>query len=148
MGTFRIKRFSSSDKKKKKKKEFEDIASGRGIGRGTIASLLLPHPRLIRPGKGATSLPLGGIGGIAAAQLEANKLMKEGKLSDEEIVDRAAKRGAIAGGLVHAAPLLALGRGGNPIRKAALAAGGGAVGGYFGAKKNTEDRIKKYREQD
>ena len=30
MGTFRIKRFSSSDKKKKKKKEFEDIDYGRG----------------------------------------------------------------------------------------------------------------------
>ena len=130
--------FSKKNKKKRERVDLEDVESHRGLGR---------------------SLLIGGLPGAVGAYTgkdAANKAAKEGK-SDEEVVKAASKRGRNVGAALGAAGTLAAIPSLKylPKKKAialgALAAAGnvgaGALAGHLGAKKNTEDRLKKSRKR-
>lgn len=130
----------SEDKKEKKRKVYlEDVNSNRGLGRSIIL------------GAG----PGGAIGGYIGKK-SADKADREGK-SDKEIKEIAGKSGAKYGAIAGAGLGLA-----NSVRRAATASKGnvgrallyglgdtavlgglGALGGHFGAKKNTSRRLEK-----
>ena len=111
------------------KRPLSEVKSNRGLGRSAILGAL-----------GGNAL--GGMAGGYVGKIAANDADRAG-LSDEQIVKKASRAGAVTGAASGVVPYLIRGRvGKNPIGLLA-ATSMGAAGGYFGAKKNTKSRLRK-----
>lgn len=129
-------RSDNREKKKEKRTALRDIESRRGYGR----SLLLSYTGPV---------------GTYVGSRRADELDRQGK-SDREILRGASDRAALVGGLAGTglgAAIgayrankrgLRIGEASKVIGTHALASGAfGTLGGYFGARKNTKERLDK-----
>jgi hypothetical protein len=108
-----------------RKRPLDEVKSNRGLGRSALLGAL---------GGNALGAMAGGyVGKIAANDADA------AGLSDKQIISKSARAGALAGAATGVA------RGLISRNPAGALAGTtmGAVGGYFGAKKNTKSRLRK-----
>lgn len=131
-------RSDNREKKKEKRTALRDIESRRGYGRSLLLSLGRPSALV----------------GTYVGSRRADELDRQGK-SDREIIRGAGDRAALVGGLAGTGLGAALGayranKRGLRIGEASKVIGthalaGGALAGlgsYFGARKNTDERLK------
>ena len=134
-------RSDNREKKKRRETALEDVESRRGYGRAFLLGL---------PGSGLSALA-----GTYAGSRRADELDRQGK-SDKEILRGAGNRAALVGGGLGAGLAggiaaigatkgkLSIGEASKRIGHAAMVGGAfGGLGSYFGARKNTRERLNK-----
>lgn len=123
-----------SKKEGKKRVSLDEIESHRGLGRAAVLGVL-------------TGTPAGSLVGGYIGKKYADKLDEEGDYRGEKngkkLIRKAGIAGAIGGAAVSAPLAYATSRKGRGGRAAVMAAGLGAVGAGFGARRNTRERLNK-----